>query len=158
MCFQHVLLLLKAVLAYLIPDKPRWVVTALDRVEYQSKQAWRKQVRWNVFLGKLCKRRHLIHDLSCRPNRETTSSWPMNLSLATCLASFQELHPRSLYNVFIVSSHTQCKTETFQHRWSPSDLNTKQTRFYIHGHTKYIQNRNIPMYMNIHNEYIIETF
>ncbi|KAI0217279.1 Anoctamin-10 [Lamellibrachia satsuma] len=40
---EHALLLLKLVLAYLIPDEPRWVRTALDRVEYQSKQAWQKQ-------------------------------------------------------------------------------------------------------------------
>lgn len=40
---EHVLLLLKLVLAYLIPDQPRWVRRSMDRIEYQSKQAWRKQ-------------------------------------------------------------------------------------------------------------------
>lgn len=43
-CFQHIIIFIKAALAYMIPDEPEWVEVGLNAVEYQSKQAWRQQV------------------------------------------------------------------------------------------------------------------
>ena len=41
---QHLLLFVKVMLAFLIPDAPAWVETVLAREDYQSKQALKKQV------------------------------------------------------------------------------------------------------------------
>lgn len=38
------LLFVKVMISYMIPDQPEWVETAVARVQYQSKQAWRKEV------------------------------------------------------------------------------------------------------------------
>ena len=43
-CIQHAIIVVKMMLAYLIPDEPEWVQTAVARVEYESKLAWSKQV------------------------------------------------------------------------------------------------------------------
>lgn len=42
---QHILLFVKAMISYMIPDYPEWVEDAISRVQYESKQAWMKEVR-----------------------------------------------------------------------------------------------------------------
>ena len=41
---QHVILFVKVMISYLVPDKPEWVATAVASVEYQSKIAYKRQV------------------------------------------------------------------------------------------------------------------
>ena len=48
--FQHLLLFVKVMISYMIPDQPEWVETAVARVQYQSKQAWRKEVSKLMYL------------------------------------------------------------------------------------------------------------
>jgi len=45
---QHLILFLKVTIAYLIPDMPEWVETAVASDDYQSKLALKRQVSLSV--------------------------------------------------------------------------------------------------------------
>jgi hypothetical protein len=47
-CFQHALLALKFILAFAIPDKPRHIQIKLARLEFESLEALKQQVRATV--------------------------------------------------------------------------------------------------------------
>ena len=51
------LLAAKGLLAFLIPDEPSWVRTAIAKVEYQARHAWMKQVRSYI---RYCCRSHTV--------------------------------------------------------------------------------------------------
>ncbi len=48
-CLQHVLILVKVVLAVMIPDEPDWIRKKREHIEYTSMQALRQQVNPHIF-------------------------------------------------------------------------------------------------------------
>lgn len=49
MCLQHLLIVVKVILAVVIPDEPDWIRKKREHIEYTSMQALREQVNHHAF-------------------------------------------------------------------------------------------------------------
>lgn len=48
-CLQHLLIVVKVILAVVIPDEPDWIRKKREHIEYTSMQALREQVNHHTF-------------------------------------------------------------------------------------------------------------